>query len=84
MSRTCHESTADELARSFERSLQLAIAGMIRTCSPLDSLTLAALRDLARAFPAADRELVKAARDAFAGQLAGRNSDDCSLPEFMC
>ncbi|MFD6221169.1 hypothetical protein [Nocardia asteroides] len=76
------EPTRDELVLAFERSLQLALGGMIRTCTPLDSSTLAALRNLAREFPTAGVESVQAARDAFAGQLAGTNVDD-GLPEFM-
>ncbi|MFI6221189.1 hypothetical protein ACIBEH_11610 [Nocardia salmonicida] len=73
----------DDLVEIFERSLQLALAGMTRTCTPLDSVTLEALIDLAGAFPDASAELIRTARDAFAGQLAGTNSDEAELPEFM-
>ncbi|PKV78434.1 hypothetical protein [Nocardia fluminea] len=33
--------------------------------------------------PNASAELIQAARDAFAGQLAGTNSDETALPSFM-
>lgn len=82
--RTYREPTSDELAESFERGLRLALAGMIRTCTPLDSATRAAIEELAGSFPDARPELIQAARDAFAGQLARTNrDDDTGLPEFM-
>ncbi|MGC4988264.1 hypothetical protein [Nocardia salmonicida] len=82
--RDIQDPTPDELAASFERCLELALsAGVTRTCTPLDSLTLEALEDLACAFPDASAELIQAARDAFAGQLAGTNSDESGLPLFM-
>ncbi|WP_063055258.1 hypothetical protein [Nocardia salmonicida] len=78
--RDIQDPTPDELAASFERCLELALsAGVTRTCTPLDSLTLKALEDLACAFPDASAELIQAARDAF----AGTNSDESGLPLFM-
>ncbi|MFG2443709.1 hypothetical protein ACGFQG_12615 [Nocardia fluminea] len=78
------DPTPDKLAASFERCLELALsAGVTRTCTPLDSMTLKALEDLAHAYPGANAELIQAARDAFAGQLAGNNSDETGLPWFM-
>lgn len=72
-----------KLAEIFERSLQLALPGMTRTCTSLDSVTLKALEDLACAFPDTSAELIRAARSSFAGQLAGTNSDDAEFPVFM-
>ncbi|QBS42960.1 hypothetical protein [Nocardia sp. CS682] len=67
--------TEDELRHSFDEALDAVRGGEgVATDTGLDVPTVAALWEIAEAYPSIPEQLVAAARAAFAGQLDGSNA----------
>ncbi|MEU4598353.1 hypothetical protein [Nocardia sp. NPDC023988] len=74
------EPTEAEIRQNFDKMLASVLSGGgIHSETGLDMKTEDALWQVARAYPNASDDLVRAARAAFAGQLDGSNAREADL-----